>query len=268
LTTGSAYESPEGRGDDVVTSCGPPGAEDLVWSFVAPESGRYLVSAGDVDSFAPVTPVVEVLAGCGGRSLGCGADTFSGQASVVVELVAGESILVVLEAPHPYAPSYLAWVPVTVALARASESCQDGADDDLDGATDCDDPECAGEPRCDCLDGELMAEAPLLGTTVGATSSFTSQCSYEGGHDRSHRFVAPTAGRWSFRARSAAAAVVSLTDRCGGREYACDNRAHGFRGGDVELDLAAGEEAIVRVETRYGDGPFVLEAVPCPAGGC
>jgi hypothetical protein len=199
--------------------------------------------------------------GCGGTSRGCGTDTFSGHPTLVLDLAADEAVLVGVEAPHPYPTSYVAEAAVRVArVASAEAGCLDGFDDDADGDTDCADPDCAAEPRCSCAVDELVAGTRVVGTTVGAASSVVTACSYYGGNDRAYRFVAPTAGTWRFHALSASRAVVSVTDRCSGPEYACDASADGFRGGEVELVLAAGEDVIVTVETMYADDRFVLEA--------
>lgn len=258
--TGYLSIATEGLGDDVATSCGAPGVDDWVGRWVAPAAGRYVIALADVDSFVPVPSTLQVLDGCGGATLGCAVDTFSGQPTVVVDLARDEAVLLVMEAPHPYAPYYTAEVPLRVAPVEGSElGCLDGFDDDADGRIDCADPDCVAEPRCDCVAGELTAGSPLAGTTVGAGSALRTACSYYTGNDRSYRFVAPAAGTWAFEATSPSRAVVSVSDRCAGAEYACDSSAGAFTGGRVAMDLAAGEEVVVTVETMYGDDGFTVE---------
>jgi hypothetical protein len=259
----SGYRSgvTDGLGDDVTTACGAPGVDDWVGRFVAPAAGRYVFDLADIDSYTPIVPTLQLLDGCDGASLGCATDTFSGQPTLTLDLAADEAVLVVVEAPHPYPTSYVAEAPVRVALAQATEaSCVDGFDDDADGDADCADADCAAEPRCDCVVEELAAATPVVGSTVGAGSSVVTACSYYGGNDRSYHFVAPAAGTWRFEATSPSRAVVSVSDRCDGAEYACDSTRSAFTGGAVDLVLAAGEDVVVTVETMYGDDRFALEA--------
>ncbi|MEQ1504560.1 MAG: hypothetical protein ABMB14_20140, partial [Myxococcota bacterium] len=116
---------------------------DRAVAFTAPAAGRYGFA---VHPDAPFDAIVSVRDGCGGLERACADD------AVAVDLAAGESVVVGVDGERGAAGTY------TLDLYAASDvelGCADGRDDDVDGATDCVDPDCDPDPACveGCADG-------------------------------------------------------------------------------------------------------------------
>jgi len=76
--------------------------------------------------------------------------------------------------------------------------CSNGIDDEGDGATDCDDPDCIGVIDCSCpIEDVLDCDVPVTDTTEGARNTVEFwYCSYSqtDGPDRTYSFVSEEAG--------------------------------------------------------------------------
>jgi hypothetical protein len=140
------------------------------------------------------------------------------------ELVAGDRWFVVVDGPAGAGGAFT----LTLACGLHELRCDDGVDDDGDGATDCADPDCATDAACiencgnrqdddgdgwvDCADDDcwsLAACACTQTTTIGCNAAVTATtvgypnqlgryaCApdwRESGPERIYRFVAPVSG--------------------------------------------------------------------------
>ncbi|MEQ1500699.1 MAG: hypothetical protein ABMB14_00645 [Myxococcota bacterium] len=248
-----------GQGDDVAPFCVyQPGGEDRSFAFTAPADGGYRFTAD--------TPFVtlSMYDGCGGEELACGANDGYSTAppSIRHDLVAGESVLVVVDTMMPGFETD--FVVTAESLPSAELACDDGVDEDVDGASDCADPDCSAVASCQpaCPDDTLVFGVPVAGTTLGQPDEGTAACDSSAmfgvtAPDRSYAFTAPTDGRYGFALTGLDFdAVLSVTDGCGGAELACLDF---FQSETVTVELVAGQEVLVVVDGYVGQqGTFTL----------
>ena len=143
--------------------------------------------------------------------------------------------------------------------------CDDGADDDGDGATDCDDADCASDAACpgtgECWDqdlGSATGNALATGTLEGATDDARSACGTDGSVDVLFKWKAPAAGLWRFSAAGSEVdtVVAVFNPDCSGQERLC------VEGAVLERRLSAEEEVLVMLEGVGGDvGNYTLGIV-------
>ncbi|MFK7987232.1 MAG: CAP domain-containing protein [Sandaracinaceae bacterium] len=133
-TTMGATDSFSGRG------CTPRGGDgagipDTAFQWTAPAAGRYEITTEG----SAFDTVLSVRRGCDGEELACNDDVGNMmlQSSVVVDLEACETIVIVVEG---YSAENVGAVQVQV--SGRESMCSDGIDEDGDGLTDCDDPDC------------------------------------------------------------------------------------------------------------------------------
>jgi hypothetical protein len=99
------------------------------------------------------------------------------------------------------------------------EACNNGLDDDEDGAPDCDDADCASEAAC--LDGcaapiDLAAPGQYTGSTAGRPSVHAAPCTPESGREVIYRIVPPYDGLLDLYLMTPGFSVsVSVTTACG-----------------------------------------------------
>ncbi|MFO0714172.1 MAG: CAP domain-containing protein [Sandaracinus sp.] len=146
LSSSTAMEA-----DDFAPSCGAgAGGRDVAFEFTAPEAGRYEISTAG-SSF---DTVLSVRRGCDGAEITCNDDVRPGmdtRSAVSVDLEACETVVIVVDA---FGPSEAGDVQLHV-TARES-ACDDGLDNDGDGAPDCADTDCFSQ-RCSGTDDWPMA---------------------------------------------------------------------------------------------------------------
>ncbi|HYI02654.1 hypothetical protein [Hyalangium sp.] len=128
-------------GDGFTGTCGPQLQQDRAHLWTAPKSGTFVFdTAGGGWSNA-----LYVLASCRGAELACAVGSTGGtQAAVKVTLLQGQSVLVVVdgmanddsEEPIRYTLHISEYMPTEAG------HCEDGADNDADGATDHQDTDC------------------------------------------------------------------------------------------------------------------------------
>ncbi|MCA9562531.1 MAG: CAP domain-containing protein [Myxococcales bacterium] len=123
-------------------------APERVHYWTAPSAGTYRFDTGG-SSF---DTVLSVYSGCdpSASALQCNDDaTNSLTSAVTVSLDAGEGVLLVVDGFGQESGTY------TLSISGREEDCSNSADDDLDGAYDCDDSDCAVR----CTDREQWPEA-------------------------------------------------------------------------------------------------------------
>ncbi len=212
---------------------------DTTVTFTAPSDGtwQFTVAQGNQG--------ISLYDSCGGAELTCG---YLG--SVAWTLTAGQTVIVVLDEVNLPDPTFA----LDVRPASATETaCADGVDEDGDGGGDCGDPDCATDPACTgtCPDLSLPGAVPsaTLGLTGYAPNSVALSCDFQpNAADRTHRFVAPAAGTYTFdTAGSEYLTALAVLDSCGGAELACADEDGGAGAEEVTVALSAGQEVIVVV---------------------
>ncbi|TNF32443.1 MAG: hypothetical protein EP329_10200 [Deltaproteobacteria bacterium] len=155
-------------GDDFRTLWGAPGCEtqldpfavgrDVVIRFVAPAAGDYLLRGDDnVDKsiwggWLPHVNIVDGAAGCPARDFSSCLAHFDFFGFDVIDRVVvtatapGDTFYIVVDSDRTTCDRFGFYV---TPWAPEAGRCADGVDDDGDGATDCRDADCAGDPACD-----------------------------------------------------------------------------------------------------------------------
>lgn len=114
---------------------GGTGARDVAFRFTAPEAGLY-----EIDTVGSAfDTVLSVRTDCTGMELACNDDIARGQVQsrVEVTLAACQTVLIVVDGYNADASGN-----VVVNVRTRETACDDGRDNDGDGLTDCDDPDC------------------------------------------------------------------------------------------------------------------------------
>jgi hypothetical protein len=127
-----------------------------------------------------------------------------------------------------------------------------------------------GSPGCADIDlGSATGESVASGTTSGQGNDY-SACSGEIAPDVAFRWVAPSAGSFTFDVCSGGDAlfdtVLSARDgSCEGPQLACDDDSCGGVVGlksRITVQATAGQEIIVVVDGLFGPGSYVLAINP------
>jgi hypothetical protein len=276
-----------GAGDDLAASCAPSGRPDVVWEYTANAAGRYQFDASGSDG----DTALAVFETCSGPELACEDDTLGDLPVVVLDLAAGEQVLVAVEAKG--AAGTLA---LNVNLVPATElDCADGADDDLDGDFDCDDADCATLPSCvnpelacgnladddgdgytDCLDSDCSARAScatcadyllpslwpqygVVGTTRFMANDTVGTCGGYG-EDVSLEYRVPLDAYYTFDTVGSPIDTVLYANlaTCGGIEVACNDDFGATLESSFSGYLSAGDVVILTVDSFAAPGAFVL----------
>ena len=132
------------------SSCGiggGAGVEDAAFLFTAPHAGtyRFTTEGSDIDTILGVRDGT-----CAARELFCNDDAIEGEkwSALTMTLDECETVTLVVDGADGAAVG-----PFVLEVGASEASCFDGVDDDADGMTDCEDPDCRG-PRCDIISGE------------------------------------------------------------------------------------------------------------------
>ncbi len=154
-------------------ACALSDGPDTRLRWTAPSEGRWRVAALGTAFDASVTAWSDACA----DELGCAAGTDAAAPWIELDARAGQAFVLEVDAGTS------ATVTLAIVSASATEAdCTDGVDEDLDGATDCDDSQCATAPSClapetcadgrdddldgriDCLDPDCAQDAACPGT--------------------------------------------------------------------------------------------------------
>lgn len=121
--------------------------EDAAFRFTAPSAGHYRFTT-EGSSFDTVLSVRR--GSCGGRELVCNDDALEGttHSAIALDLDECETVTLVVDGHDTDGIG-----DFELTITRGERACHDGTDDDGDGLTDCDDPDCFG-PRCDVASGD------------------------------------------------------------------------------------------------------------------
>ncbi len=144
-----------GAADDFASSCGNFDVPDSAFFWTAPNDGCFRFDTRG----SPMDTVLMLEGSCSGPELACDDDGGGDVSSLIeTELGQGESVFIVVEGFNPGEEG-----PFQLNIERCSGDrefdCFNGRDDDGDGLTDCEDPDCAAFPECgmrfeNCFNGQ------------------------------------------------------------------------------------------------------------------
>jgi len=144
-------------------------------------------------------------------------------------------------------------------LAPREDRCDDGLDGDGDGATDCDDEECAEDLGCRACELTDLGSGSTQVEVSYTTSEWAGTCDGDDGAEAHYTWSAPTAGIWVFTTEDGDedTTVYLLDGSCDGGEIGCGEDVPGLDGrGALAARLEAGTVLTVRVDSdeEVGDG--------------
>ncbi|MFT7622811.1 MAG: hypothetical protein ACI9WU_001986, partial [Myxococcota bacterium] len=237
---------------------------ELVYRFVTPVIGQYRasVTAGEL------AVLTDGPTGCDP------AECLSQGAEVVFPSAPGNVIFLVVDGTE--AVDFQ--LAITCPDAISGETlCADGLDNDVDGANDCEDPDCVRAPECsgptECSAAEqLTCGVPVSG--VGHTQSSLAfyQCDADAEPmpypETVVAFEAPSAGTYRFRLAGDGSAIHELVLM----PSACRNTSCDSVGPESQWTMNAGETVFLAIEgpsdvgwTLIADCPIAQEPGACEA---
>ena len=144
----------------------------------------------------------------------------------------------------------------------SAENCTNGVDDDLDGLTDCEDPDCSGDPSCipfpgdECATALVASQGSNVVDTTGASDSADSvgPCagSFVGSmsNDIWYSMVSSATGVLTISTCGLVnfdSSIVVYQGNCGALvQLACNGDACGLAS-EVQLSVTAGDQLTIRV---------------------
>jgi hypothetical protein len=132
--------------DNFQPSCGGEGANDQSFKWTAATAGVYTIDTTN-STFDTVLAVYK--GGCDGEEVACNATAVVDQlySLLSVALQPGEEIVIVVDGLDGAGGDFTLNINQTGTLSEAG-LCDDGNDNDVDGLTDCNDPDCANYADC------------------------------------------------------------------------------------------------------------------------
>ena len=280
------------------------GSSDAVYTFVAPESERYIFSLdSDFDTALYVAELCEDIAGsCLGaqRASGKGEDLH-------VELIAGQEVSVIVDGAYNnsnlsgrYSLRVAPCVPDCAGKACGGDGCGGSCGactsvETCDAETLCDKPfpfscettrVCEARPEGDVCDNALIAESvpfSVQGSTVPHHNDFShgaGQCPGDSGSrgggspDVVWHFTAPSDALYHFEVSASWDSTLYLLESCGGSEVTClaGDQVQKKGGEEIYREMSAGEALFVVVDGGHASdkkhGSYTLDIDVCvPACG-
>ncbi len=243
--------------DTFLLSCGAGVAADVAFGWTAPADGDYVIDTfgSDFDT------VLGVLDGtCSGSSLACndqGNNGTSDQSELVVSLLAGQSIVIVIDGWDGTSGSYVlninprADVTPTPAPSAYDFTC---ADEDI---------------------GTSIGSPVTSGTTTGADHTFDNLCYAEDAPDWAYAWIAPATATYTFSLLGTdflptlSLNVPYLGEPCPGTLYACTEQFATDTPAETSLALGTGQAVIVIVSAQNAQtGSFTLDISQSESGFC
>ncbi|MDP2307585.1 MAG: hypothetical protein Q8P18_16300 [Pseudomonadota bacterium] len=244
-------------GDDFTGSCSDADfpAEDRSFTWTAPSDGTFTVSAAGSDYDTLVQVYTE---GCASE-LACDDDGGGypiSEASFTA--LAGDQVVIVMD-------GFSSGGAYVLSLYGSAEAdCDDGADDDGDTATDCDDSDCVEDAACNCADGSLgsdLGAGLVTGDTTGAGSEYESTCS-DGSYspeDESWSWTAPADGTYTVTTNgSSFDTVLSIWSSDCSAEATCDDDDGDSTQSLETFSAVAGERMVFVVDGYASTGAYTL----------
>lgn len=233
VVTGSTAEQPE----SVTPACGASNAPDMVYSFTAPDDGLYVFNTFG-SSFDTILQVYDER--CSGTSLGCNDDAGGPQSRVFVELVAGQTVFLVVDGRSTNRGDYVLQV------------------DRFDGEGTCATPI------------DLGSELPLTrtGSTAGQPHLASPSCvSTSTASEMVFTYTAPADGSYVISTVGSSYDTVLHvhSDGCRGSTLSCNDDSGGGGTSRLTLRLTAGQVITIVVDgysTASGDFTLNISAAP------
>ncbi|WP_437290010.1 MXAN_6577-like cysteine-rich protein [Sorangium sp. So ce406] len=222
-----------GADDSRLPSCGAPDTADHTFLFTAPTTGTYFFDTLE----APFDTTLAALAASTCAELACNDDGEGIQSQIAVDLLEGESILVVVSGASGAEGDF---------TLRVTQP---------------------GPVMCTPTALEPVVPQTLTGTTVGLEDSVYYNCGVTSLPDATYTFAAPEAGTYVFSARVPEETIIDILDggACDGDSLGCQ---YGYGQTNKIVELDAGQTVLVAVSGP--SGPLtrfaldIFEAPPCP----
>lgn len=213
-----------GAGDDQTGSCGGGGELDRQFQWTSPTAGRWLLDTHG----STFDTVLYVRDACAGTQLACNDDDIVGGSTSVLtlDLAACTSLFIVVDS-----------------LIGS-------------GAFDL-----SARRKCPAtVIGSALGAAVATGSTTGWGDSYTSSCGGGGEADVTVSWTAPTTGRFAFSTQgSTFDTVLSARSSCAGAVLGCnDDDSGGGSHSRLQLDLTAGEQVVLVIDSIIGSGTYQL----------
>ena len=144
---------------------------DIWFSYTPDESGDYTITTCDSINFDSDLVVYSgncgslIQVACNGDAAGCGGFT----SLVEMTMTAGTDYFIRLGGWNDVASGTGTLEIGATTPPPPPENCSNGTDDDLDGLTDCEDPDCIGDPACVCEPISGLVCGQGAGTKVSLT---------------------------------------------------------------------------------------------------
>ncbi len=266
-----------GRADDLDGSCqGLTGAEAVYAVQFNQDATVCLDTAG-----SGYDTVLYVRTTCddANSDVVCNDDAIGLQSEVELDAVAGQLYFVVVDAFSTREGDYLLNLRFGGCdEVPEAEVCTDGADNDLDGLTDCDDADCLDDAFCvdgefTCANPPFVAEGANTGSTLLLEDVHTGSCQAFDGAEAVHRLAVTADTTVCLDTNGSAFDTVLYV-----RETTCDDPDAELDCNDdidfpnnpqseLELDLVAGTIYYVFVDAFSGEsGDYVLNVGIGPCG--
>ncbi|WP_437636264.1 MXAN_6577-like cysteine-rich protein [Sorangium sp. So ce854] len=227
VVTGSTAEQPE----SVTPACGVSNAPEMVYSFTAPDNGIYIFNTFG-SSFDTVLQVYD--GSCAGTPLRCNDDAGGPQSRLTVNLVAGQTVLVVVDGRSTNRGDYVLQV------------------DRFDGVGTCATPI------------DLGSELPLTttGSTAGQPNSIAPSCAAAStASETVFTYTAPADGSYVISTIGSSYDTVLHvhSDGCTGSTLSCNDDSGGLGTSRMTLTLTAGQVITIVVDGyNSASGNFTL----------
>ncbi len=235
--SGLYVSSSVGAGGIGESVCGFNYTNDVWHSFVPKTTGVYSISLCG-SSFDTMLAVYNE---CGGTELVCNDDFCGLQSEVTINLAVGNTYLIRIAGFDGRTDDY------TLTINRMSPP-----------------------PNDDCRDAIAVVDGvPYSDSTVFATGSYESCCSFGDTADVWHSYTPPSTGLATISLRdSTFDATLAVFDGCGGSELACNNDISSSGNTQLEITMAVvgAQTYLVRIAGNDGDtGNYTLEVnrTPC-----
>ncbi|WP_437781486.1 MXAN_6577-like cysteine-rich protein [Sorangium sp. So ce1097] len=233
VVTGSTAEQPE----SVTPACGVSSAPEMIYSFTAPDNGIYIFNTFG-SSFDTILQVYD--GSCAGTPLRCNDDAGGPQSRVTVDLVAGQTVLVVVDGRSTNRGDYVLQV------------------DRFDGMGTCATPI------------DLGSELPVTrtGNTAGLPNSVTPSCATAStASEMAFTYTAPADGSYVISTIGSSYDTVLHvhSNRCRGRTLSCNDDSGGGGTSRMTLTLTAGQVITIVVDGyNSASGNFTLNISAAP----
>jgi len=241
----NTVRSSNARGcDEFTPSCVAGGGNEVVYTFVAPQSANYTFSTLG-SGFDTSLMLLEGLF-CGARELDCDDDGGAGLDSLLrVGLAAGEEVTLAVDSFNGGTGN--------IVLEVTSDAPQDI---------------CASH----CAFTDMGSNTTASGSNRNTCNVYRGSCGSESGNEALFRFTAPAAGEYRFNTDGSNYDTVlyALDSATCGRELQCNDDTRGLQS-EVILNLAAGEAVVLAVggfSGSQGDIRLNVETPTCALGHC